>query len=100
MAAEQADFNVALQVGNSVLAALLVDKALVHTWVRETALAVSDFYQGFPVARTLLTIVPVPGAESVVHGKVLPESSPGWSLADVIQSIRCLARGSRLGPPE
>jgi len=60
--------------------ALLVDKALVHSWVRETARAVSDFYQGFPVARTLLAIVPVPEATSVVHGKVLPESSPGVAI--------------------
>jgi hypothetical protein len=52
----------------------------VSRWVETSARAVHDFYGAFPVPRAQVTIIPVPGRDAVVFGKVLPESSPGVAL--------------------
>src|SRR5690606_26402181 len=59
---------------------LATEREAVRRWVGETALAVSEFYGGFPVQRAMLTLVPVTGRRGVLHGKVLPESSPGIAI--------------------
>lgn len=59
---------------------LSVPKDVLQVWLQQTARAVSEFYGGFPVERTLVVVVPVKDADRVVHGKVLPESSPGIAL--------------------
>jgi hypothetical protein len=41
---------------------------------------VRDFYGTFPVPRASVTLVPIPRRDSVVFGKVLPESEPGVLL--------------------
>jgi hypothetical protein len=48
----------------------------VFQWVTDSANEVGKFWQGFPVPRTLVIVLPVPGREDIVFGKVLPESSP------------------------
>ncbi len=53
---------------------------VVERWVLETAQAVAEFYAGFPVENAMLALVPIPGRRSVLHGKVLPESSPGIAV--------------------
>jgi len=52
----------------------------VSRWVETSARAVRDFYRAFPVPRATVTVIPVPGRDAVVFGKVLPESSPGIAL--------------------
>jgi hypothetical protein len=52
----------------------------VTRWVQTSAHAVSQFYRAFPVPRASVTVIPVPGRDAVVFGKVLPESSPGVAL--------------------
>jgi hypothetical protein len=49
-------------------------------WITTSARAVRDFYGVFPVPRASVTVIPVPGRDSVVFGKVLPESEPGIAL--------------------
>ena len=49
-------------------------------WIAKSAHAVRDFYGVFPVPRATVTVLPVPDRDSVVFGKVLPESSPGIAL--------------------
>jgi hypothetical protein len=49
-------------------------------WVGTSARAVRDFYGVFPVPRASVTVIPVPNRDSVVFGKVLPESAPGVAL--------------------
>ncbi len=49
-------------------------------WIRESATAVSRFWNGFPVPRALLVVVPVADRHQVLFGKVLPESRPGVIL--------------------
>jgi len=45
-------------------------------WVREAAMAVSDFWRGFPIGRTLLVIIPREDYHTVVHGKVVSAGGP------------------------
>lgn len=52
----------------------------VARWVGASAEAVAAFYGGFPVPRAGVTLIPAPGRDSVVVGKVLPESAPGIAL--------------------
>jgi len=46
-------------------------------WVRASAAEVGRFWHGFPVPRVLVTLIPVPGRQRILFGKVLPESAPG-----------------------
>lgn len=50
--------------------------ATLFQWVNDTAAEVGKFWHGFPVPHALVILLPVPGREGVVFGKVLPESSP------------------------
>lgn len=52
----------------------------VSQWVATSAKAVRDFYGVFPVPRASITVIPIPERDSVVFGKVLPESEPGVAL--------------------
>jgi hypothetical protein len=52
----------------------------VNAWIATSARAVRDFYGAFPVPRASVTVIPVPERDSVVFGKVLPESEPGVAL--------------------
>jgi hypothetical protein len=52
----------------------------VNDWITTSAKAVHDFYGAFPVPRASVTLIPTPGRDSVVFGKVLPESEPGVAL--------------------
>jgi hypothetical protein len=49
-------------------------------WIADSAVAVSDFYGAFPMPRASVMVIPAPGRESVVFGKVLPESEPAIAL--------------------
>lgn len=40
-------------------------------WVADTARAVSDFWQGFPVDRLLLVAIPQPGRAAIPYGRVI-----------------------------
>jgi hypothetical protein len=51
-----------------------------NAWIATSANAVHDFYKTFPVARASVTVIPTPRRDSVVFGKVLPESEPGVAL--------------------
>jgi hypothetical protein len=59
-----------------------LDQSFEHLahWVEVSAGAVADFYRAFPVRRASVTVVPLPGRDGVVFGKVLPESEPGIVL--------------------
>jgi hypothetical protein len=52
----------------------------VNAWIGKSAGAVRDFYQAFPVPRASVLVIPTPGRDSVLFGKVLPESEPGVAL--------------------
>jgi hypothetical protein len=52
----------------------------VNAWIAKSAGAVRDFYRAFPVPRANVLVIPSPGRDSVVFGKVLPESEPGVAL--------------------
>ncbi len=52
----------------------------VNVWIAKSAHAVRDFYRVFPVPRASVTVIPTPKRDSVVFGKVLPESEPGIAL--------------------
>lgn len=54
--------------------------AAVNDWIGTSANAVRDFYGAFPVPRASVTLLPIPGRDSVLFGKVLPESEPGVAL--------------------
>jgi hypothetical protein len=49
-------------------------------WIGTSARAVRDFYGVFPVPRASVTVIPIARRDSVVFGKVLPESEPGIAL--------------------
>jgi hypothetical protein len=51
-----------------------------NAWIAKSADAVRDFYGTFPVPRASVMVLPVPGRDSVVFGKVLPESEPAVAL--------------------
>lgn len=51
-----------------------------NAWIQTSAQAVRDFYGAFPVPRASVTLLPTPGRDSVLFGKVLPESEPGIAL--------------------
>ena len=57
--------------------ALGVSSKVVSDWIERSASAVADFWGGFPVPRALVVVIPAADRRGVVHGKVLPESSPG-----------------------
>jgi hypothetical protein len=75
-----------LDVGGAKLEVTKLDGALdqsfddVSAWIQTSANAVHDFYRAFPVPRASLTLLPIPGRDSVLFGKVLPESEPGIAL--------------------
>ena len=52
----------------------------VSQWINTSAGAVRDFYRAFPVPRASVFVVPASARDSVVFGKVLPESEPGIAL--------------------
>jgi hypothetical protein len=52
-------------------------EATLFQWVEDSAREVGKFWKGFPVPQTLVILLPVPGRQGVVFGKVLPESAPG-----------------------
>jgi hypothetical protein len=51
-----------------------------NAWIATSASAVRDFYKVFPVPRASVTVIPIPMRDSVVFGKVMPESEPGVAL--------------------
>ena len=51
-----------------------------NVWIATSARAVHDFYRAFPVPHASITVIPTPRRDSVVYGKVLPESEPGVAL--------------------
>lgn len=61
-------------------APLRLPPAELERWIAESARAVAEFWSGFPVSHALVVVRPAPRRESVVFGKVLPESSPGIAL--------------------
>ena len=75
-----------LDVGGAKLEVTTLDGALdqsadeVSAWIQSSANAVRDFYGAFPVPRASLTVLPIPERDSVLFGKVLPESEPGIAL--------------------
>jgi hypothetical protein len=50
------------------------------SWIGDSVRAVAEFWQGFPVARALVVVLPVGGRSGVLFGKLLPESAPGILL--------------------
>jgi len=52
---------------------LAVTPPQLAAWVRDTGLAVADFWQGFPVESALVVVLPVPGGTGVPYGRVLSE---------------------------
>jgi hypothetical protein len=75
-----------LDIAGSKLEVTALDGALdqsfddMNAWIRTSASAVRDFYGVFPVPRASVTVLPTPGRDSVLFGKVLPESEPGIAL--------------------
>ncbi len=51
-----------------------------NVWIAKSAYAVRNFYRTFPVPHASITVIPTPRRDSVVYGKVLPESEPGIVL--------------------
>jgi len=51
-----------------------------NPWIARSARAVRDFYGAFPVPHASITVIPIAGRDSVVYGKVLPESEPNIAL--------------------
>lgn len=76
----------ALDVDHSVVRVAFADGKLdagkdeLARWVEASARAVGTFWRKFPVPRVLVTVIPVPGRDGVLFGKVLPESAPGVVL--------------------
>lgn len=52
----------------------------IDAWIQTSARAVRDFYGAFPVPRASVNVLPIPGRDAVIFGKVLPESEPGVAL--------------------
>jgi hypothetical protein len=50
---------------------LKVSRATRRRWVRDAALAVTDFWRGLPMDRALVAIVPMGDHDGVAHGKVV-----------------------------
>ncbi|MBN4050354.1 hypothetical protein JYT28_01210 [Desulfobulbus sp. AH-315-M07] len=50
---------------------LSVGDEVIETWLRDATTAVSNFYHGFPVARSMVVLVPKSSRRSVLHGKVV-----------------------------
>lgn len=75
-----------LPVGDALVTLAFADGQLaagrdeVARWVADSAREVAEFWHGFPVPRAQIIVVPVPGRDRVVFGKVLPESAPGIAL--------------------
>jgi hypothetical protein len=75
-----------LDIDGSKLEVTRLDGALdqsfddVNAWIAKSAGAVRDFYQAFPVPRASVFVMPRPGRDAVLFGKVLPESEPGVAL--------------------
>ena len=83
-----------LEIGDSKLDVTALDGALdqsfdeMNAWIRTSANAVRDFYGVFPVPRASITLLPTPRRDSVLFGKVLPESAPGIALLVVQHAPR------------
>lgn len=45
--------------------------AVIEAWMTDATRAVSDFFHGFPVARSTVVLVPKAGRRGVLHGKVV-----------------------------
>jgi hypothetical protein len=65
-----------IAVGDAVIEAvgipgrIRLPEAVVQEWISDSAQAVSRYFGGFPLARTLIVIAPVPDRGSVVFGRV------------------------------
>lgn len=65
-----------LQIGESVIdlahfpGRVTLDPVIIQDWIRAGAMAVGHYFDGFPLARTLIVAVPVPGRSGVVFGRV------------------------------
>ncbi len=75
LASGDASVSVALLDGK-----LDVSDAEIQAWVQRSADAVAKFYGRPPAPHTAVFVIPVPGAEHVVFGKLLPESAPGIAV--------------------
>jgi hypothetical protein len=75
-----------LEIGAARLEVTQLDGALdqsfdeIASWISTSARAVRDFYGVFPVPRASVTVIPIARRDSVVFGKVLPESEPGIAI--------------------
>ena len=75
-----------LRVDAAKLELAILDGALalstddIAAWAQRSADAVSKFYGVPPAPHTSVFVLPVSGKDSVVFGKLLPESSPGIAL--------------------
>lgn len=49
---------------------LRLQQSILQTWIRDSAVAVADYFDGFPLRRTLILAVPVAGRGGVVFGRV------------------------------
>lgn len=47
--------------------------AALAAWVRDTGLAIADYWHGFPVAEAMVLVLPVAGADDIPYGRVLAE---------------------------
>jgi hypothetical protein len=71
---------------HSTLEVVLLDgplsagKDALMRYIEDSVRAVSSFYQGFPVARAMVVVIPESARSGVLFGKVLPESSPAIAL--------------------
>lgn len=54
-------------------APLAVTPPQLAAWVRDTGLAVAEFWRGFPVESALIVVLPVSRSEAVPYGRVLSE---------------------------
>ncbi len=70
--------------------ALAVSRPELMDWIRKTALAHVEYWQGFTTSRVLLAVVPTPGRPRVVFGRVVP----GGGVSVMLQV------GSRATSPE
>lgn len=57
-----------------------VSREALRQWVRDSAAAVVRFWGRMPIASPVVTIVPVPGRDRVVFGKLLPAGGAGIAL--------------------
>ena len=56
-----------------------LDMPQIERWTRDAALAVGEFWGGFPLKQVCVVVLPMPGHEKVVHGKVT--SAGGATIA-------------------